>query len=499
MGTFAQFFTTREKGIPENKRDEFEERLEKLFQAGGMMQIEWINLYGKEIATLRKVTMDENGIDVFYNYLEDDYWENAGYNKKNMKIWSNKIGWNNFAYTMIAAYILYALYSEDAALVLIDGMRVVEGYYVGWINHLFNEKYDVKNLDLWKAFEMCHFSVDIEEEYIDWNIRMTSDMDYTFISECEIHAVLYGVDATMQKISNGYEKFEGIISGLKEGIGFIEEFYQKSSETEEEQLHILMNELKNFYEFGEKYHSNINFEKYDKRIARLRVILYLCDAPAFIVKKISEVYEKDFWDLWKEIYEKVERKSKNIYQKDQYYVTPVSTVEYLKMYPDDMILFWEEDGNIELTDEQWKWFDDLKKLYDKLYVSNFRVKNPLRYIVELMEMAEDEYHHIFTFTDFFEETCENINDKKYLVLWRLYEIYLRDEELRKIGSVIFVPDGPEHEHEGIHYLGEQPKHRLITNWQIMAWNKKKNQARMIMRSYMALVANKSLRQKVFGF
>ena len=114
-------------------------------------------------------------------------------------------------------------------------------------------------------------------------------------------------------------------------------------------------------------------------------------------------------------------------------------------------------------------------------------------------MAEEEYYHIFTFTDFFEETCENINDKRYLVLWRLYEIYLRDEELRKIGSIIFVPDGPEHQYEGIHYFGKQPKHRLVRTWNIMDIRKKKNQARMIMRSYMALVANKPLRQKVFGF
>ena len=51
----------------------------------------------------------------------------------------------------------------------------------------------------------------------------------------------------------------------------------------------------------------------------------------------------------------------------------------------------------------------------------------------------------------------------------------------------------------IHYWGEQPKRRLISSWSIMDPSKKKNKARVTLRRYLALVANRRLREKVFGF
>ena len=52
---------------------------------------------------------------------------------------------------------------------------------------------------------------------------------------------------------------------------------------------------------------------------------------------------------------------------------------------------------------------------------------------------------------------------------------------------------------GFHYWGEQPKRRLMRSWDIMSLDKRNNIARVTFRRYMALVANKVLRVKVFGF
>ncbi|MBQ8199202.1 MAG: hypothetical protein IJZ76_07240 [Lachnospiraceae bacterium] len=40
---------------------------------------------------------------------------------------------------------------------------------------------------------------------------------------------------------------------------------------------------------------------------------------------------------------------------------------------------------------------------------------------------------------------------------------------------------------------------LIGNWDLMSPSKKNNKARVTFRRYMALVANKALRNTVFGF
>ena len=72
MGTFARLFNTSGGIIPKHKRNEFAEKIEKIFQVGGMMEIERVQLYGKKISMLRKARMHENGMDFYYNYFEDD-------------------------------------------------------------------------------------------------------------------------------------------------------------------------------------------------------------------------------------------------------------------------------------------------------------------------------------------------------------------------------------------------------------------------------------------
>lgn len=113
--------------------------------------------------------------------------------------------------------------------------------------------------------------------------------------------------------------------------------------------------------------------------------------------------------------------------------------------------------------------------------------------------AEDNYYRIYTFAEFFEETIENLNDIRFLALWKLYEEILRDPKIKAAGDVIFVPNGPEYENQGLHYWGENPKRRLWRNWDVMDLDKQNNTARVILKRYMALMANKELRVRVFGF
>lgn len=72
-------------------------------------------------------------------------------------------------------------------------------------------------------------------------------------------------------------------------------------------------------------------------------------------------------------------------------------------------------------------------------------------------------------------------------------------EMEKAGSVVFVPEGPEYEHVGLHYYGTQPRRRLKRNWDIMKKDEKNNKARVTFRRYMALLENKKMRKEFFGF
>ena len=117
MGTFVKLFRDSESIIPESRKEEFIERIEKIYQAGGMMEVEDVVLYRQRLTLIRKPKMDDDGMNFYYNYFEDDCRENAGFDRNNCYVWSNK---------------------------------------VGWINYLFDEKFHIKNYDPWKLFETLH-------------------------------------------------------------------------------------------------------------------------------------------------------------------------------------------------------------------------------------------------------------------------------------------------------------------------------------------------------
>lgn len=102
-----------------------------------------------------------------------------------------------------------------------------------------------------------------------------------------------------------------------------------------------------------------------------------------------------------------------------------------------------------------------------------------------MEYAFMQYYNIFTFEEFWEETTEHLSDERYQALWLLYEELLMDEQLQKEGEIIIDPDAPVRQ--------------LKRHWDFMSQEEKNNRARVTYRRYMALVANKELRQKMFGF
>lgn len=497
MGTFAGLFLSNNSIIPENKKKEFIERVEMLLQAGGMMEIEYVSLYNKKIPLLRKAKMTEKGMHFHFNYFEESSWESAGFNNKECYVWSGKIGGHYFYETMVAAYVLEELYHDGTAVTMVNGNLVTSWVYVGWINYLFGERYHIKNFDPWKIFEA----------YYDCNKKRRRDAEefyfgntrYAFIGNCEIYAVLNDTKTAIEV----YDKEDNAMletiamNGMKNMLDALKKYKESCEMDSESQLQTLMNAMRKYYEMKEININSLSFES--ENIKEIIQSLILSDAPAFFIKAISEIYNKDFWDLWAEVKSLVKRKFTNLYGNDEYYVVPISTQKFFGLSSDNMIFYWKEDSNLEFSEELWKWFYDLKNRYDEIVNMENVMENPLKYIINLMQEVNENYYRIFTFSDFFEETLENLTDIRYQSLWKLYEEMIYDPELKKAGDIIFVPDGPEHENEGLYYLGEQPKRRLIENWEFMDIDKKNNKARQTFRRYMALVANKELRHKIFGF
>ncbi len=510
MGSFAEIYKMEGACIPEEKIEEFEERLEKLFQASGMMDCEYISLFGIELMLIQKASMGDYGMNFTYNYFEDDAWENAGYNTEKHHVWSGKIGGWGFTMGVIGAYTLEELYIEGASLISYNGDWIFSDVMIGWINHLFDEKFIVKNRDVWKLCEMAHYKneymeSDMRKGGIKYFLQLIQYADAA-LSQLEQVAVYDGISAVeaepfiyKKRSPDSYfalfaDLFKDMLAELRE---------HKTDNAGESDIDDVLKLLEAFYG------SDINEEEFlqmckEKGFKSFGVFTSKFDLPVFAVKIEAENYDKDFWTLWDRIRNTINNSKRTFPElvDPPEPEEPISTKELFKISSDDdMIPYWTKDGTIHFSDDLENWFVELRNRYDILVESDINiVGNKLEWIMDLLDYATKEYCRIYAFGDFFYESLDNLSDHRYLALWKLFEELLHDPELQKAGAVIFEPDGKEpYNGTSRYYDGNGTRRRLSENWYFMSEEKKFNKARTTFRRYMALVANVDLREKVFGF
>lgn len=241
--------------IIEEKRPEYEERLEQVFNAAGMMEQEHLTLFGKEIRALRPVRIRNGYTTFFYNYFEDDVWENAGYSDKNGGVYSEKVGWRNFARAVEAAYMLQMVYMQEPAFVIYNCELVPPWRYLQWFKNLFGITYQLLEKDLMKLIEMLH-----EEErsypeiYYSYNELICSG--YYLESVIDAIAVVHGTARALELLKNTLDKENSKKAGvnypecIKNTVRSLEKFKGNSSLDDDGQVDYLMKKMRTMVETG---------------------------------------------------------------------------------------------------------------------------------------------------------------------------------------------------------------------------------------------------------
>lgn len=221
----------------------------------------------------------------------------------------------------------------------------------------------------------------------------------------------------------------------------------------------------------------------EKSLFHFVVSLIWMNSPYLALLSISEVYDIDFF----EIYQLLDHYDSVIVSGMKDMICSVSARElsdFFDIYPENMIYFWKESQFKSIPSHLKDWFLQLKEMYDHYMQNSIDIENPLLWIMDMLVYAENNYYQIYVFSDFFEESIENINDQRYLILWKIFEDMIYNEKFYKIGEVIFESENKEY---------------LNNDWTLMSKDKKWNSARLKLRGYLGLIANKELRKKVFGF
>ncbi len=528
MGTYVNSIEAYGAYIKEDRLTEFRERIEKLFQASGMMECEWIGItdemeildrediswyHNKWLVLLDKAKMDDSGMNFTYNYFEDSFWENAGYSIRGDYVISNKTGGREFCQSVIAARFLQQLYVEGTSFVECGG-EIQPGYsYIGWINYLFDEKYMQKNRDIWKLYETANYysKYDYVKQIVDRGAKKIIRYDEDVLGYIEYKAVSGTAPEkeTIRYYRNYFQRNgKGVGSSFDVFYSALEDMLNEFSRRKfagigELDVEATLDLMKTFYK------SDIDTDDFlkmcnEKGLDSFGSFTSRYDYPAFAVEALAENYGEDFWTLWSRVKLAVNYSEREFpeFMNHQESEETICTQDFFEISDDDMILYWTCDGDIDFSVELKSWFIELRARYDRI-VESVKVeskKKSQKWIVGLLDYATREYYHIYAFSDFFHETMDNLKDRRYIALWKLFEELLHDPELEKAGSVLFVSEGEGNKEAFCTNSLNKTRRRLKTfDLEFVPREDKFNLARVTYRRYMALVANKELRKRVFGF
>lgn len=518
------------KSGPEGSTDreaEFLERLTQLFTAGGMMQLKQEALCGRMVTVMCRPAMDAHGIEVCYNYFEDGRRERAGYSRGSGHVWSGRLGWRQFYQVMTAAYVLKSLYLAEPSAAWVNGAWVADERYTGWINQLFDGHFSRRNGDPWPLFAALHDQGEQDLGQYDWRVWVRDVVG--FIGYYEIRAVLAGTDeaaAEFAPLLAGLEPAKHPSEGTERGLDFFEcvkrlqvavrEYRCRSKQEQKEQLSQIIARLRSDWQ-AERF----ALDGDSCELQGLDAICFfarLSDAPAYVLKVVSEVYGAAFWELWNQVKDVAGRRLYLWGADDPSEVEPVSTVDFLQITLDDWVLFAGTEGKEMVSPALREWLTSLGQRYhailrEGMSEMEMQREQALAWIVDLLEYAEQNYYQIYPFAEFLSETQEHLCDRRFLAVWKLYEELMQNPQMKADANVIFAAEplddkplcgrsdetGTEDGARSVGQAALRPGRRLKREWDLLATVERNNPARVTLRRYMALLANRRLRRSVFGF
>ena len=226
----------------------------------------------------------------------------------------------------------------------------------------------------------------------------------------------------------------------------------------------------------------------------------------------AEICKEDFWELWKDLHTKVYKDEQmNSYasaelvewrrKKLQEPVKPVRTSDFLRqdgyfafydtpeelkgkpnyyLSDADRLYWWDGSDEARITDETDAWLKELADRHKKIMDEVKSIENSasaMRDFMRLLGEIDEYYWHILPFESMFYDFVEHISQKEYAAAVELLRQIADAEENRKIGKVI----------------------RSSRYSDMKSNNVTGNAGRLQIKRLYAIMANKPLRQKYFGF
>ncbi len=491
-----------EMQIPEERKEEFSARVLKILRQGGMMRSETIPFGGRKLRVLSVPAADADGKVAFgYSYFGDCEWEQAEYQTGEAKFCTGEVGSYEYQWVTSAVYVLYEFYAESFGMAEVNGELFDAVPYIAWLNQLFGETYTNRRAtDPWRMYQLLH-----DCGYADGSEAVRAIRDLYEPEGGKLYAL-----AEYLYVSGGPEEFRswltdgGVdvnrVEAGRIGLGqiilqaepVIRELKQKCTKPDEEILEDLRAILL----------ANPHEElEYDPVYAGFVVLLKLLSAR-IMAKATAMVFGLDFWTFWETVRDSAwdgvvwEERPEPVPEA----IEAMTTAEFVDVSDedvcfcrverevgeenyhttdDDRVFWWRKDGDVHFSDGMWQWLDGLKTEFAAILAEGWETVpagDVSARLAELLVEADTFYKRIYPFGEMIQEFEVHAGSREYQAAVRLLAALM--DRNRAKGSVI----------------GD-----TVYNWELADRNLTFNEGRLAIRRYLALLANRALREEVLGF
>ena len=419
MSYFFEYGTVH---IPEDKREAFIRDAKTIAHFGGLLSQKEVSLYGKSIKLLSFPTFTGKYANFYFSYFENWKRENAGIDLNDLTPYSGLTGYDQFAKAVKALYILTELYS-DTMYFSQFGMFSHCRSIIQWVRYILRRE-DVRikwRSSYWKIYEQIMEESPYEAKSLKLNDIVENYLgdhyDYSDLSTLIV--VIEGRKAVENLIENEYTDTNNGLFLVRDTYKVVEEYKEHSKLADDKQLYFLLELLTLSAEERNKKKSGDN-ERLINHIQRI--------PPEISVKIYSEIYGKEFYKLWRQVKGATTITAESFYKPDLHIGNETLTTEkYFQVTSDDRLYWWSDIGDVIISDEMQKWFDYLHDEYEKI--------NPLqtpcndapdsfiwqRRLVELLAELDGKSYF---FEDLFYEFLSNCHKPQYrtwIILLKEYE------------------------------------------------------------------------------
>lgn len=373
MGTYVGYYG--DMVIPEERRSEFTERVLQILHQGGMMQMEKVSLFGKNLPLLAPIAANEEGlVYCTYNYFEDDGWEPAGYHMNAASFFSDKVGSNEFNAVIRTVYVLYEFYTEKFGLAWENETPFNASPHIRWLNDLFDETYtNERAMDLWEAYQL----LPTHRKQADlFQLLDMDEISATSVTGALKYVVLTGKQSLEQLVESMSDeevpKHEVTLLGcVKALLGVLKRIRESGEGGYREKLENLKRILT---EEDLKNHQESKWADY-----QLVSLLSVLPPREITVKSIADVfgigYEETMEDLGPLIHDKSELWDQR--RMPMKPLPPLDTTSFLmqthrgsagamsddtayRITDDDRAYYWRKEGDVRFSEGMCAWLRELR-------------------------------------------------------------------------------------------------------------------------------------------